>query len=86
MDQNQRDEDYEKLNKIVAAISSKGATNPKATIQPYEIENAAKDLILDHILEVVCSTIEGAATLAKHRGADSVSMGDVQLMLGNSMN
>ena len=56
--------------------------NPKAAIQPYTIEQSAKDLLLDHVLEVVCATVEGAQLLARHRGAESVSLSDVQLILG----
>lgn len=51
-------------------------------MQPYTIEKTAKDVLLDHLLEVVCSTVESAGMLARHKGAQSVSVSDVQLVLG----
>ena len=81
--QARREEEYEKLDRICTAISAKASMNSKVTISPYVIEDNAKDLLLDHVSEVVSAVIEGAKTLSAHKGSDVISVSDVQLILGN---
>jgi histone H3/H4 len=81
--QQKREEDFGKIDKIAAAISAKASAGSKSVVLPYTVEESAKALLLDHMTETVSAAIEGAKTLAQHRGEKSISVIDIQLILGD---
>lgn len=60
--------------------TERASTSKVAT--PYTIDDIAKDILLDTMDEFVAAVVEGGKSLARHRGAQNITLGDVQLVLG----
>jgi transcription initiation factor TFIID subunit TAF12 len=68
------------LSKTIDQSSSSSESSSSESV--YQIENQAKDLLLEYANELTSAVLEEACLMAKHRKSKEISSNDVNLILG----
>lgn len=77
----QKIDDNTRVNKVLIELSN-SITQSSSSEPVYQIENQARDLLLEYANELTSAVLEEACLLAKHRKSKEISANDVNLILG----